>query len=55
MSEGPFKLITSDAHAGGSHARYREYLDPKYRAQFDEWHGGVLLQLISPDAAWLVY
>jgi predicted TIM-barrel fold metal-dependent hydrolase len=40
MSDEPYLLITSDSHAGGSHAQYREYLDHKYRAQFDEWRGG---------------
>lgn len=36
----PYVLITSDTHAGGSHAQYREYLDPAYRDAFDEWRGG---------------
>lgn len=40
MSNDPYILVTADTHAGGSHAQYREYLDPKYRAQFDEWRGG---------------
>ncbi len=40
MSEEPYILITADTHAGGSHAQYRDYLDPKYREQFDEWRGG---------------
>ncbi len=39
MSE-PYILITADTHAGGSHAQYRERLDPKYREKFDEWRGG---------------
>ena len=39
MSE-PYLLITSDTHAGGNHAQYREYLDPEYRERFDEWRGG---------------
>jgi predicted TIM-barrel fold metal-dependent hydrolase len=30
-------LITADSHAGGSHAQYREFLDPKYRDDFDAW------------------
>jgi predicted TIM-barrel fold metal-dependent hydrolase len=30
-------VITADSHAGGSHAQYREYLDPKYRDDFDAW------------------
>ena len=40
MSNEPYILITADTHAGGSHAQYREYLDPKIRDQFDEWRGG---------------
>ena len=39
-SNEPYVLITSDTHAGGSHAQYREYLDPKYREDFDAWRGG---------------
>jgi predicted TIM-barrel fold metal-dependent hydrolase len=39
MSLDPYVLITADTHAGGSHAQYREYLDPQYRARFDEWRG----------------
>lgn len=40
MSNEPYILITADTHAGGSHAQYREYLDPAYRQAFDEWRGG---------------
>jgi predicted TIM-barrel fold metal-dependent hydrolase len=40
MSQAPYVLITADTHAGASHAAYREYLDPKHRAAFDEWRGG---------------
>ncbi|MCB1684566.1 MAG: amidohydrolase family protein, partial [Pseudomonadales bacterium] len=40
MSDAPYLLITADTHAGGSHAQYREYLDPQYREAFDEWRGG---------------
>ncbi|MCR9278986.1 MAG: amidohydrolase [Pseudomonadaceae bacterium] len=39
-SADPYVLITADTHAGGSHAQYREYLDPKWRDAFDEWRGG---------------
>ena len=39
MSNDPYILITSDTHAGANHATYREYLDPEYREQFDEWRG----------------
>ena len=28
MIQEPYILITADTHAGGSHAQYREYLDP---------------------------
>ena len=40
MSNDPYILITADTHAGGSHAQYREYLEPGYRDAFDEWRGG---------------
>jgi len=40
MNDDPYILITADTHAGGSHAQYREYLDPEYRERFDEWRGG---------------
>ena len=39
MSNDPYVLITADTHAGGSHAQYREYLDPEWREPFDEWRG----------------
>ena len=32
-----FTIISSDSHAGGSHAAYREYLDPAYLEDFDAW------------------
>jgi predicted TIM-barrel fold metal-dependent hydrolase len=34
-----YTIITADSHAGGSHAQYRDYLDPKYRDDFDAWRG----------------
>jgi predicted TIM-barrel fold metal-dependent hydrolase len=40
MSQDPYILITADTHAGGSHSQYREYLDTKHKALFDEWRGG---------------
>ena len=30
-------IISADTHAGGSHVQYREFLDPKYRDDFDAW------------------
>jgi predicted TIM-barrel fold metal-dependent hydrolase len=30
-------IISADTHAGGSHAQYREYLDPAYLDDFDAW------------------
>lgn len=33
----PYTLISADTHAGGSHAEYREFLDPAYREEFDAW------------------
>jgi predicted TIM-barrel fold metal-dependent hydrolase len=35
--EPRYTLISADTHAGGSHAMYREYLDPQYRETFDAW------------------
>jgi len=32
-----YTIISADCHAGGSHAAYREYLDPAYRDDFDAW------------------
>lgn len=34
-----YVIISADTHAGGSHAQYREFLDPKYRDDFDAWRG----------------
>src|SRR6478752_165832 len=34
-----YTIITADSHAGGSHAQYREYLDPAYHEDFDAWRG----------------
>ena len=36
-SDDRYILISADTHAGGSHVQYREYLDPKYRDDFDAW------------------
>ena len=30
-------VISADTHAGGSHAQYREFLDPAFRPDFDAW------------------
>ena len=38
-ADGHYTIITADSHAGGSHAAYREYLDPKYLDDFDAWRG----------------
>src|SRR3954454_3441009 len=32
-----YTIISADCHAGGSHAMYREYLDPQYVDDFDAW------------------
>jgi predicted TIM-barrel fold metal-dependent hydrolase len=32
-----YTMISADCHAGASHATYREYLDPRYRDDFDAW------------------
>jgi predicted TIM-barrel fold metal-dependent hydrolase len=34
-----YTIISADCHAGGSHAQYREYLDPAYLEDFDAWRG----------------
>jgi len=34
-----YVVISSDCHAGGNHAQYREYLDPEWRDEFDAWRG----------------
>jgi predicted TIM-barrel fold metal-dependent hydrolase len=39
MANERYTIITADSHAGGSHASYREYLDPKYHEDFDAWRG----------------
>ena len=39
MSATPYAVITSDSHAGASINTYRDYLDEKHRALFDEWRG----------------
>ncbi len=38
-AEDRYTIITADSHAGGSHAQYREYLDPAFRDDFDAWRG----------------
>ncbi len=35
-----YTIISADCHGGGSSAQYREYLEAKYRDQYDEWRGG---------------
>ena len=34
-----YTIISADCHAGGSHAAYREYLDPEFHDDFDAWRG----------------
>lgn len=34
-----YTIISADCHAGGSHAAYREYLDPEFHEDFDAWRG----------------
>jgi predicted TIM-barrel fold metal-dependent hydrolase len=36
----PYICITSDTHAGAAIDAYAEYLDPKYRGDFEAWRGG---------------
>jgi len=35
-----YTIVSADTHAGGSHAQYREYLDPAFHEEFDAWRGG---------------
>jgi predicted TIM-barrel fold metal-dependent hydrolase len=35
----PYVVISADTHAGASIQDYREYLEPKYREEFDTWRG----------------
>jgi predicted TIM-barrel fold metal-dependent hydrolase len=37
MSNEPYVVITADTHAGASLDAYREYLDPRWRGEFDAW------------------
>lgn len=39
VTDAPYTVISADCHAGGSHAAYREYLDPAFREDFDAWRG----------------
>ena len=39
MASDRYTIISADTHAGGSHAAYREYLDPAYLEDFDAWRG----------------
>ena len=32
-----YTIISADTHAGANHETYREFLDPKYVADFDAW------------------
>jgi RimJ/RimL family protein N-acetyltransferase len=36
-SEERLLLVSSDGHVGPPAETYRDYVDPKYRADFDEW------------------
>ncbi len=38
-SDERYTIISADCHAGGSHAAYREYLDPEFVEDFDAWRG----------------
>ena len=35
----PYVTISADTHAGAAIDAYREYLDPRYRDEFDRWRG----------------
>jgi predicted TIM-barrel fold metal-dependent hydrolase len=34
-----YTIVSSDCHAGGNHAQYRDYLDPAFIDEFDAWRG----------------
>ena len=36
-SDAPYVIVSSDTHAGLQVEEYRDYLDPQYLPQFDEW------------------
>ena len=36
-SDAPYTIVSSDTHAGLTPEEYRPYLDPQFRAPFDEW------------------
>ena len=38
-TSGRYTVISADTHAGGSHAQYREFLDPRFHDDFDAWRG----------------
>jgi hypothetical protein len=38
-SSKPYVVITADSHAGASVESYRDYLDAKHQALFDDWRG----------------
>lgn len=38
-TEPNYTIISADTHAGANHETYREYLDPAWRDEFDEWRG----------------
>ena len=38
-ASSPYVCITSDTHAGAAIDTYREYLEPRYRDDFDAWRG----------------
>jgi len=37
LATKPYTIISSDTHAGGSHAQYRDFLEKKYLDDFDAW------------------
>jgi len=38
-AQEPYIVITGDTHAGAAVDGYRDYLDPQWREDFDEWRG----------------
>ena len=54
QSTDRYTVISADCHGGGDIPDYREYLDPGYRDDFDEWAATFVnpyADLTEPDAA----
>src|SRR4051794_15638255 len=43
-------IVSSDGHVGAAVEDYREYVDPQYRADFDDWLAQYTPQWIATQA-----